>query len=142
MGVMLHSIAMGPESSAKAEHMDTTTAVTISAADLADGAADAPLVGEGGTVDRPMLIVDLDDAPASVLDRAAYRAAMSDRLLVGRATTSPDTDAFGPLLDALDLTYVTGPDPEAKTVVGTPDVDTSLATFFGAVTQNPHASLV
>ena len=140
--MMLHSNARGPESSVKAQHMDPTTAVTISVADLADGAADEPFFADGGAADRPMLIVDLDDVPASVLERAAHRAAMSDRLLVGRATVPLDSGALSPLLGALDLTYATGPDPVTTTVVGTPDPGASAATVLDAVTKNPLAALV
>ncbi|MFD6892954.1 enoyl-CoA hydratase/isomerase family protein [Rhodococcus sp. NPDC060086] len=116
---------------------------TISVVELADGIADAPILGDGGAVLYPLLIVDLDDAPDSVLERAAERARASDHLLVGRFTGDAiDESALAPLLEALDLTYAAGADPRSSTVVGTDDLDASLSAFSDAVAQNPHASLV
>ncbi|TCN50102.1 enoyl-CoA hydratase/isomerase-like protein [Rhodococcus sp. SMB37] len=116
---------------------------TISVVELADGIADAPVLGDGAVVVHPLLIVDLDDAPDSVIERAAERARGSDHLLVGRFTgASIDDTALAPLLGSLDLTYSMGPDPRSSSVVGTDDLDASLSAFGDAVAQNPHASLV
>ncbi len=128
--------------SARAEHMDTANAVTISPADLVDGAADAPLVDGDGAVGKPVMIVRLDDSPEAVLARAAHRATLSDRVLVGLATTPirDSADSYGPLLEALDVTYAS-PDPQRKTTVGSTDPDADAAAFAAAVTRNPLASL-
>ncbi|MBM7459304.1 enoyl-CoA hydratase/carnithine racemase [Rhodococcus coprophilus] len=116
--------------------------MTISPADLADGAADTPLVDGDGAVDKPVMIVRLDDTPGAILARAVHRAILSDRVLVGLATRPihDSADTFGPLLEALDVTYAS-PDPQAKTTVGSPDPDAEVATFLAAVTRNPLASL-
>ncbi|MGX6509236.1 enoyl-CoA hydratase/isomerase family protein [Rhodococcus sp. SJ-2] len=116
---------------------------TISAVELADGIADTPVLGDGGVVAHPLLMVDLDDVPDSVIERAAERARGSDHLLVGRFTGgSIDDTALAPLLESLDLTYSVEPDPRSSTVVGTDDLGASLSAFDTAVAQNPHAALV
>lgn len=116
---------------------------TIGVADLAAGAAHTPLLTDGGALDAPVLVVDLDNAPEHLLSVAADRARDCDRLLVGRYAGSDIEDApeLGLLLDALDLTYATGSDPRERTVVGTDDLDATVGAFVTAVTTNPYAAL-
>lgn len=116
---------------------------TIGVADLAAGAAHTPLLADGGVVDAPVLVVDLDDAPEGLVAVAADRARDCDRLLVGRYAGGDVEDApeLGLLLDALDLTYVAGPDPRERTVVGADELDAAIAGFVAAVTRNPYAAL-
>ena len=116
---------------------------TIGVADLAAGAAHTPLLTGGGVLDAPVLVVDLDGAPDDLLPVAADRARDCDRLLVGRFGGGDIEDApeLGLLLDALDLTYVAGPDPRERTVVGADDLDEAIAGFVAAVIRNPYAAL-
>ncbi|MEZ5152752.1 enoyl-CoA hydratase/isomerase family protein [Rhodococcus zopfii] len=116
---------------------------TVGVADLAAGAAHTPLLAAGGVVDTPVLVVDLDDAPEDLLAVAADRARDCDRLLVGRYAGSDIEDApeLGLLLDALDLTYVAGPHPRERTVVGADDLDDAITGFVAAVARNPYAAL-
>src|SRR5690606_25976156 len=51
-------------------HMDTARSETSSVADLAAGAADEPLLGDGGRPAGPVLVVDLDEIPAAGLEQA------------------------------------------------------------------------
>ncbi|QOV98256.1 enoyl-CoA hydratase/isomerase family protein [Rhodococcus pyridinivorans] len=118
--------------------MDTARAVTLSAADLANGGAGEPLLGDGGAVNRPMVVVDLDEHIPDI-ERAVERAALADRILVGRATREIPAEV-GPLIDALDVTYA--PVASSRGVVDTPDPDASIAEFAEAVSRNPQAALV
>lgn len=122
---------------------ERATVRTIGVADLAAGAAHAPLLADGAVVAAPVLVVDLDGAPESVLPVAVDRARECDRLLVGRYAGPDIEDApgLGLLLDALDLTYVAGTDPRERTVVGTADLDETIGAFTSAVTANPYAAL-
>ncbi len=118
--------------------MDTARAMLLSAADLANGAVGEPLLGEGGVVSRPMVVVDLDgDIP--LIERAVEQAALADRILVGRATREIPA-GVRPLIDALDLTYA--PVASSRGVVETPDPDASIAAFAEAVAANQQAALV
>lgn len=91
---------------------------TITAADLADGAADTPVLGDDAVLREPVLIVDLDGADESVAAAAAARVPALDRLVVGRAS-GPVPPVLAPLTTALDLTYAAGPDPADRAVVAT-----------------------
>ncbi|MFE2119380.1 enoyl-CoA hydratase/isomerase family protein [Rhodococcus aetherivorans] len=114
---------------------------TLTVADLAGGDADTPVLGDGAALCEPVLIVDLDDADASMVEAAAARVPALDRLLVGRCTGAVPA-ALAPLTAALDLTYVAGPDPADRAVVGTEDVDAALAEFVRAVGRYPQSALV
>lgn len=119
--------------------MDTARPETSSVADLATGAADEPLLGDGGRPARPVLVVDLDEIPAAGLEQAVERAAMSERFLVGRSSRSIDP-ALTPLLEALDVTYA--PDETHVAVVGSEDVDADVAALVSAVEDRPQSALV
>ncbi|MBO2447663.1 enoyl-CoA hydratase/isomerase family protein [Actinomadura barringtoniae] len=97
--------------------------VRVSIADLADGAAGSPLLGPGGTVHEPLLVVELTGAeePATV-ERAVRRAAESDRILVGWS----NGDAPRALGEALDIIII---DEER------------IERLHGAVAANPLAAL-
>ncbi|MEU5842107.1 enoyl-CoA hydratase/isomerase family protein [Rhodococcus sp. NPDC047139] len=112
--------------------------MTLTAEDLANGAAAEPLLGDGGAVIRPMLVVDLDQDVANIESAAEY-ARRSDRILVGRATREVAAELH-PLIDALDLTYA--PVASSRAVVDVPDPDVGIAEFTEAVTRNPQAALV
>ncbi|KOS55866.1 enoyl-CoA hydratase/isomerase family protein [Rhodococcus rhodochrous] len=114
---------------------------TITAADLADGAADTPVLGDEAVLREPVLIVDLDGADESVAAAAAARVPALDRLVVGRAG-GPVPPVLAPLTAALDLTYAAGPDPADRAVVVAADVDAALAEFVACVDRFPQSALV
>ncbi|UYP18588.1 enoyl-CoA hydratase/isomerase family protein [Rhodococcus sp. Z13] len=118
---------------------DTARATTVSVADLASGAAGEPLLGDGETLVRPLLVVDLDDADPALSARAAEEASLCDRILVGRATREVPA-ALAPLVDALDLTYA--PAGPTRGIVEADDPDASIAEFATAVAQRPQSALV
>ncbi|WP_207945408.1 enoyl-CoA hydratase/isomerase family protein [Actinomadura sp. 7K534] len=102
----------------------------ISVADLADGAADLPLLAPDGSVHDPLVTVDLAPADPAVAARAAQRAGDCDRILIGLGTADPE------LLRALDLTLGAGGREAVDDPAASPDV------LREAVTRNPHASLL
>ncbi|MFC9555222.1 enoyl-CoA hydratase/isomerase family protein [Rhodococcus sp. NPDC056960] len=116
---------------------------TITVAELADGAADTPVLGDAAALLEPVLIVDLDDADADsgMIARAAARIPVLDRITVGRCTGGVPA-ALAPLTAALDLTYATGPDPTDRAVVGTENVDATVAEFVNGVARCPQSALV
>jgi enoyl-CoA hydratase/carnithine racemase len=111
----------------------------VSVADLADGAADGPVLDEAGQVTEPLMVVDLDGgARQAVLERAAARGRESDRLLVGIASEA--VDGRGPLPEALDLTLAASGDVRECVTVADPDAEARV--LGQAVAGNPQASLV
>jgi hypothetical protein len=114
---------------------------TITVADLADGAADMPVLGDAAALLEPVLIVDLDDADEAMVEAAAARVPALDRITVGRCTGGVPA-ALAPLTAALDLTYAVGPDPADRAVVGTDDLDWALAEFAAGVGRFPQSALV
>jgi hypothetical protein len=113
----------------------------ITVADLVDGAAGTPVLGEHAVLLDPVLIVDLDDADEAMVEAAAAQIPVLDRITVGRCTGGVPA-ALAPLTAALDLTYATGPDRRDRAVVGTENVDTALADFVDAVARFPQSALV
>jgi len=116
----------------------------ISPQDLADGAADTPLLTEGAVVDTPMRVVDLDVAvDKGTAVRAAERARRSDRLLIGvRRTPGPVPVAVADLAAGLDTTLAIDTDPADRRLVGAPDPDSAIAELHGVVEANVHAAIV
>lgn len=114
---------------------------TITAAELADGAAETSILGTDAPLSEPVLIVDLDGADAAVAAAATTRVPMLDKLVIGRCV-GPVPAGFASLTAALDLTYATGPDPADRAVVGADDIDTALAEFVEHVARCPQAALV
>lgn len=113
--------------------------MTVSIADLADGAAGAPLLDADGAPCDPLLAVDLSGgcSPA-VLGRAAQAARDCDRILIGVGDADPG------LGRALDLTLVragagTGVPPGS---VAAADPHERLTAIRAAVAANPRAALV
>lgn len=111
---------------------------TITAAELADGAASAPILGDGAELLEPVLIIDLDDADEAIVAAAVANVQAPNRLLVGRSTAA--VPQF--LRPALDLTYALGPDPSDRAVVGTDDLDATVAEFIAYVGRYPQSALV
>ena len=134
----------------------------LSVAELADGAADFPLLDGDGQPSVPLLAVDLsglrdDEQSGVLLSRAAARAAGCPRLLAGLAP-GPLPARAAQLLRALDLTFTAGPDPTftaggpsglegpggppGRECVPVPDPDAALAALAVAAGASPRAALV
>ncbi len=114
----------------------------MSVAGLAGGAGRAPLLGAGGVLDEPMLVVDLDGrADPEVVGAAVAAAAQVERILVGMATEAPDP-VLDPVLAALDVTLVPAGADGARAAVGVADPAGDLAGLRAAVAANPHAATV
>lgn len=118
-----------------------TSVRTLTAAELAAGAAEAPVLGTDATLSEPVLIVELDGTDAAVAATAATRVPLLDRLVVGRCA-EPVPSTLAPLTAALDLTYALGPEGADRAVVGTDDVDAALTEFVDRVARGPQAALV
>ncbi|MCX5059095.1 MULTISPECIES: enoyl-CoA hydratase/isomerase family protein [Streptomyces] len=112
--------------------------------DLAAGAAQAELLGADGTVEDPLVVVDLDQPAAdeTVLRRAVRRAAECDRLLVGLTRTTDGTrHLVPPLLDALDLTLVPV-DSADRRLVAVDDPEATARTLVRAAADSPQAAVI
>ncbi|MER5430082.1 enoyl-CoA hydratase/isomerase family protein [Streptomyces sp. NPDC002588] len=130
--------------------MPPTTPLSVT--DLAAGAADTDLLDADASPHRPLLVVDLDLAPAPTaadVRHAVLRAGAGERLLVGRtARDVPDCPTV--LLDALDLTLVRAPRDRHRAVAatGSPATvaveDPAAESEFlrGRAEQQPQAALV
>lgn len=116
----------------------------ITPQDLADGAADAPLLAEGAAVDTPMLTVNLDvEVDASIAAQAAGRAMRTDRLLVGlRHTAGPVPEKIADLVSALATTIVADASPADRRLVSVSDPDETVAELHDHVQTNVHAAIV
>ncbi|GAB92627.1 enoyl-CoA hydratase/isomerase family protein [Gordonia rhizosphera] len=112
----------------------------VTVADLADGAADLPILGDGGQLAEPVVIVDLDDADPAAVERAIVRVPALDRIVVGRASATLPVELV-PLTEAFDLTYAARP-ADHRSVIGVDDVDAAIDAFTAAVASYPQASLV
>ncbi|MEU2003442.1 enoyl-CoA hydratase/isomerase family protein [Rhodococcus sp. NPDC019627] len=117
---------------------------TITLEQLADGAADRPLLSEGAEIDSPMLTVNLDGAAESgTCVRAADRARVSDRILVGLHhgghELSPDVQKVA---SALDTTIVAESAPGNRLAVSVPDPGVAVGELHRKVAENPHSTLV
>ncbi|QCQ90457.1 enoyl-CoA hydratase/isomerase family protein [Rhodococcus sp. SGAir0479] len=113
---------------------------------LADGAADTPLLDDTGGLDTPLTVVDLTGAGAdqpSVLAAAAQRARVADRILLGIHRGGPPAPDI--LTDALDLTYVDAApadDRDERSTVVVADALRAVADFASRVAANPQAATV
>jgi hypothetical protein len=120
----------------------------VSPADLADGAADGPLLEGGGAVRDPLVAVDLGkDGDSATLERAERRARDGDRLLVGLLPGGGGHGRLGGLSGALDLTLTRrgnglGFGFAGRETVVVDDLDEALNELHEAVSHNPLASLV
>ncbi|MDV7352706.1 enoyl-CoA hydratase/isomerase family protein [Rhodococcus oxybenzonivorans] len=116
----------------------------ITPQDLADGAADAPLLVEGAAVDTPIRTVNLDIAvDTGTAARARERALHSDRLLVGlRRTSGPAPEPIANLMAGLDTTIVTDAAPADRRMVAVADPDAAAVELSDAVAANVHAAIV
>jgi len=115
----------------------------LSISDLADGAADEPLLEPDGRVREPLMAVRLDagDVDAETLDLAVARARASDRLLIGIAG-APLTARAAELAAALDLTVATPAPVLGRECLPAPEPEERLLLLHEAAVRNPHASIV
>lgn len=115
----------------------------LSVADLADGAAHAPLLGPDAAPADPLIGIDLSSAPsAPVLSRAVERARSHDRLLVGVHAGRGLTEAARALAAHLDLTLIRSGRTAPRTYVGVADPEAALAGLGEGVSAGPRASFV
>ena len=116
----------------------------ISVADLAAGAALAPLLDDAGRLVDPMLVVDLDGPAEPALLRSARDAAeAADRILVGVRTHQRPGESWYDLLAALDVTLSPaspGTPPTSCMPVAAPATQAHL--LHEAVTAHPQAAAV
>ncbi|MER5628507.1 enoyl-CoA hydratase/isomerase family protein [Streptosporangium sp. NPDC002544] len=114
----------------------------VSVAELADGAADGPLLDMSKGVCEPIVGVELDGgADAATLDRALTRARACDRLLIGITGKPLPAQAVG-LAQALDLTLVGTAGPTGRECVAVPDPEERLTAVHSAALRNPQTSVV
>jgi enoyl-CoA hydratase/carnithine racemase len=116
----------------------------ISLPELADGAAQAPLLDGAGQLIEPLLIVDLDaTADGALLDRARQAAQRSDRVLVGVRTRELPGEPWHGLLGALDTTLAPGsPAGLPRFCVGCPDPAAQAVLLGDAAADSPQAAVV
>jgi enoyl-CoA hydratase/carnithine racemase len=116
----------------------------VSYAELATGAASAPLLDDRGQIVCPLLIVDLDTPAAERALRDAVDAARSaDRILVGVTTADRLDTRRRDLAAALDLTL--GPPALAgsgRVFAATGDPVATASGLQAVAEANPQASLV
>jgi enoyl-CoA hydratase/carnithine racemase len=116
----------------------------LSCAELAAGAAQAPLLGDRGRILDPLLTVDLDaPAGARVLDDAVSAARSADRVLVGLTAADRLDAGRQELAAALDLTL--GPAELARSgrmFAATDDPGATASVLRAAAEANPQATLV
>jgi enoyl-CoA hydratase/carnithine racemase len=98
------------------------------------------LLGEGGQVREPLIVVDLDGERGN-LAGAATAAATTDRILLGVARGALDPELL-PLVRALDLTLVPTGVEAGQAVVGVPDPDAGAAALHAAAAAHPQAATV
>ncbi|WP_448638476.1 enoyl-CoA hydratase/isomerase family protein [Geodermatophilus sp. URMC 63] len=104
--------------------------------------ATAPLLGEDGRIEQPLLVVDLDGEPEDVV-AAATAATASDRVLVGISRGRAPAPGWEPLVRALDLTVVPpGSDRGTREVVAVPDAAAAALALSATARAHPHASVV
>ncbi|MGW0181142.1 enoyl-CoA hydratase/isomerase family protein [Nocardia sp. NPDC003345] len=111
---------------------------TLTAAEVAgDGARVATL--DATSLLEPVLLVDLDGVDAPTAAAAAARVPEWGGLVLG-VGSAPIRPELAPLTAALDLTYVTGPDPADRAVVGCDDASHAVGQFLDRVRRCPQAS--
>ncbi|MFD0686419.1 enoyl-CoA hydratase/isomerase family protein [Actinomadura fibrosa] len=116
-----------------------TGPVHVSIADLAAGAAGAPLLGPDGAVRDPLVFVDLAGMPgdAAIVADAVRQARESDRILIGTARGGqPPLE----LVQALDLTL--GTSEAGRETVDVADPEERVRALHDAVTSHPQAALM
>lgn len=117
----------------------------ITARELACGAADAPLLGDTGEIDTPLIVVDLTpdsdgvDDPA-VVAAAVRRAREADRILLG--ITGHPSAASRALADELDVTYTESDRDAVRSAVAVADLGRAVEDFASCIAANPQASVV
>jgi enoyl-CoA hydratase/carnithine racemase len=112
--------------------------VRTTLADLAAGAADAPLLDDDGAPVDPVVLVDLtgrSSAPEAAA--AAEAAARTPRIVVGVATGEPPA-VFAA---AADVTFVATV-PPGQECVRAADVEEAACRFAAAASGSPRAALV
>lgn len=120
--------------------------IRLSVAELADGAAHAPLLDPAGRVRDPLMAVEISaDTDAPTLDRAVARAHVCDRLLVGVVpcgVEGPMPASYAGLLAAFDLTLAGAGTRARSESIAVQDPEGRLRALHAAVTRNPQASLL
>lgn len=117
----------------------------ITARELACGAAGAPLLGDTGEIDTPLIVVDLTsdsdgvDDPA-VVAAAARRAREADRILLG--ITGHHSATSRALADELDVTYTESDRDAVRSAVAVADLGRAVEDFASCIAANPQASVV
>ena len=115
----------------------------LSVADLADGAAHAPVLGPDAAPVDPIVGIELGAGPsAAVLSRAVERARSHDRLLVGVHDGTDLPEAARTLSAYLDLTLITSGRSLPRPYVGVEDPKAALGGLWEAASANPRAAFV
>ncbi len=115
----------------------------VSLRQLADGAAQTPLLDAAGQPAGPLVLVDLDAPADPVLLAQASRAAQAaERVLVGVRTGEPPDEQWHDLLAALGLTLTrTGPQDPSRPCVALPDPAAEARSLQSAAADRPQACL-
>ncbi|ROO88721.1 enoyl-CoA hydratase/isomerase-like protein [Actinocorallia herbida] len=113
----------------------------MSVEELADGAADAGVLGEDGMPVSPVVGVDLDGPrKPGALGRAVERLAAHDRVLVGLIEGATPLETARVLAPYLDLTLVRSGRALPRPYVGVPDPRAELALLQEQAEANPQAA--
>ena len=115
----------------------------LSPQDILDGRIDLPLLADGGALDNPVVLVDLDEEFSEDEARAVSAKVLgSDRVVLGRYTGRTPDAATRTLARSLDSTVSTVLTENLREFVGVEDPDAELASVFGRFQENPYASVV
>jgi enoyl-CoA hydratase/carnithine racemase len=115
----------------------------VSLRQLAEGAAQFPLLDPDGQTSVPLVLVDLNEAPDTVLlAKAAGAARSAERVLVGMRAQVPLVAPWHPLLSALDLTLSeTGQKALPRSCVPLPDPSAAGDALLAAAAASPQAAV-
>jgi enoyl-CoA hydratase/carnithine racemase len=115
----------------------------VSLGQLAEGAAQIPLLDADGQPSVPLALVDLNEPPdADLLAKAAGAAGSAERVLVGVRAHVPLQERWHFLLGALDLTLTeTGQQALPRSCVALPDPSAAGDALLAAAATNPQATV-
>ena len=115
----------------------------LSPQDILDGRIDLPLLADGGTLDDPVVVLDLDGEFSENVARAVSAKVLeSDRVVLGRYTGRTPDAATRTLARALDSTVSTVSTENVREFVGVEDPDAELTSVLDRFHENPYASVV